>query len=181
MEIDHGILHADDPCDFWAAPRILKEGAWRAAPRLHASSRARVGRNAYTGGSRVSGHPWPARDEHILCSLADAEGGKDRAEQVVGGELAGDFVERALHVAQFLGSQFAGAQVGECMRGGVEVGLCASECGDVARACAECAVAGVAGAGVAPEFCDEPFKAVARACGEPDVGDTVANLRSRLA
>ncbi len=85
-------------------------------------------------GSRVVGHPWPARDKFTLNSLADAEGREDLAEQVVVAELAGDFPEGVLHVAQFLRGQFTRMLEREYLRCGIEVFARALERGNVARA-----------------------------------------------
>ena len=41
--------------------------------------------------------------------FSDTEAGKYFSQQVVAGELAGDFVQRLLRFAQFFGHQFAGA------------------------------------------------------------------------
>ena len=42
------------------------------------------------------------------CLFADAEIGKDAAEQVVAIELAGDFTQVGLRLPQFFGGQLAG-------------------------------------------------------------------------
>src|SRR5688500_2202739 len=106
--------------------------------------------------------------------LADAERRKDRTEQIIAAELAGDFAERLLHEAQFLRREFARAPALERVGRGFEVNACAFERGDVARACAEGAVARFGMAGMVLEFGDEQIEAGAAACRQPQMSAAVA-------
>lgn len=48
-----------------------------------------------------------------VTSLPNAEIRKNPPEQILVAELAGDFAERMLHLAQFLGGEFTGACLGQ--------------------------------------------------------------------
>ena len=74
--------------------------------------------------------------------LADAEAGKDVPEQLVGIDLPGDPAQRGMCQAQLLGGQFQPfhRQLG---RGGLGMGAGLAQAVDLARTCAELAIAGL--------------------------------------
>jgi len=131
-------------------------------------------------GSRVIGHPWPARDWFILDSLADAEGREDLAKQVVVAVFAGYLAEVMLGDAQLLGGEFAGARLREDVGGGVDARVGVLECSDVAGARGERAgVAVPRGAGVRLQRIHEQFEAGARVCGQADAEAAVPHVYAR--
>lgn len=79
--------------------------------------------------------------EFILNSLSDAEGTEDGTEQVVRGELAGDFVECTLRRAKFFGGELAGLLDSQGIGRIIEMGACAFQSRDVTRTCAERTIA----------------------------------------
>lgn len=92
--------------------------------------------------------------------LSDAERTEDRAEQVVAAVVAGDFAQRVLGLAQFLGSEFAGAGGGKDGGGAIEMVTHGLEGEHVAASGAEGAFA-AAGAGDVLEVVAQEIEAVA--------------------
>src|SRR5574337_1414496 len=88
---------------------------------------------SFLSGSRINAHPCAVRDEGIQPSLADAEGGKDRTQQILAGERAGDLAERTLRGGEFLGHELGGRVRLSRTRGG-QVPSRALQCENVAGA-----------------------------------------------
>src|ERR1700730_9781057 len=89
------------------------------------------------------GSRWTALTSALCCArtrlLADAEAGKDPAQEVVGGELAGDLVQGLLGAAKLFGYELAGAAVLELALSFVDVTAGAGEGLQVALASGDCA------------------------------------------
>ena len=110
---------------------------------------------------------------HASCSLADAEVREDAPEQVFVAELTGDRAEFALHAAQFLGGEFAGALRGQGEPGRFKAFGSPLQCGNMAGARSEGAAGGFCGVDGSLQGFDQQRQPFAAARRQPQMGFAV--------